>query len=231
VLSALLLAGCDSGERGFLRELLRIEGASTYGGEEPSQERIEELKQEIEEYRSIVEEKVEAAGQLGTYHKMLGLAYMDERMFGLALDHLEQAISIQPENAILLYHAGVCSAQTAKSTVDEQERRRLLRDAEQYYLRSIELDPERNDANYALGVLYTFELDEPAEARPYLQQMIEDEPKNERAYMVLARSFAATGNVDRAVELYDQAAEVTSNDEVRQAALRNREALLEGQAQ
>ena len=231
VVAAALLSGCDRGDRGFLRELTRIEGASSYGGEEPSQERIEELKQEISKYRSIVEEKVEAAGQLGTYHKMLGLAYMDEQMFGPALEQLERAISIQSENAVLFYHAGVCSAQIAKATVDEQKQQQLFEDAENYYIRSIELDPERNDANYALGVLYVFELDKPAEARPHLQQMVEDEPKNDRVYMVLARSLAATGNVDRAVELYDQAAELTSNEELRRAALRNREALMEGRKQ
>ncbi|MFP4484055.1 MAG: tetratricopeptide repeat protein [Spirochaetaceae bacterium] len=229
--ATLLFGGCDRGDAEFLSELERIEEGTGYSDEGPSDERIEELKAGIRKYRGVVEEKVEAAGQLGVYHKMLATAYMDRRMYGLALEHLEEAIHIQPENPILFYYAGVAAGRMAKSTVDEAERSALYEDAEQYYLRSIELDPTRNDANYALGVLYVFETEEPVEAREYLEQTIEDEPKNARAYMVLARSFAMTGEARRAADLYDQAAEAAGDRDTREAALRNRDALLEGRSE
>lgn len=227
----LLLSACDRGEDEFLTELERIEQGSGYTDEGPSQERIEELKSEIEKYRSVVEEKVEASGKLGVYHKMLAVAYMDRKMYGLALDHLERAIEIQAENPILFYYAGVSAARQAKAQVEEGRKNELLTDAEQYYLRSIDLDPRYSEANYALAVLYLFELDRPVAAREYLQRVIEDEPRNDRAYMMLARSYAATGETQRAAELYDEAAELTKNDEVREAALRNRQELLEGRSQ
>ncbi len=229
--AALLLGGCDRGDQDFLSELERIEEGSGYTDEGPSDERIEELKAGIRRYRDVVEEKIEAAGQLGVYHKMLAVAYMDRQMYGLALDHLEKAIDLQPENPILFYYAGVSAGRMAKSTVDETEQNELYEDAEQYYLRSIELDPTRNDANYALGVLYVFEINEPIKAREYLEQTIEDEPKNARAQMVLARSYAMTGEAERAAELYDQAAEVAADRDTREAALRNRDALLEGRGE
>ncbi|NBC29995.1 MAG: tetratricopeptide repeat protein [Spirochaetes bacterium] len=228
---ALLLSGCDRGEDQLLSELERIEQGSGYTDEGPSQERIQELKSDIEKYRSVVEEKVEASGKLGVYHKMLAVAYMDRKMYGLALDHLERAIEIQPENPILFYYAGVSAARLAKSEVEEGRKNELLSDAEQYYLRSVELDPRYGEANYALAVLYLFELDRPVAAREYLNRVMEDEPRNDRAYMMLARSYAATGEVQRAAELYDEAAELTKNDELREAALRNRQELVEGRSQ
>jgi tetratricopeptide (TPR) repeat protein len=156
---------------------------------------------------------------------------MDREMYGLALDHVERAIEIQPENPILFYYGGVSAARMAKSTIEEGERNELLNDAEQYYLRSVELDPGYSEANYALAVLYLFELDRPVEAREYLNRVIEDEPRNDRAHMLLARSYAATGEVQRAAELYDEAAELTKTPEVREQALRNRQELLEGRTQ
>jgi tetratricopeptide (TPR) repeat protein len=227
----IFLSGCDRGEDQFLTELERIEQGSGYTDQGPSEERIQELKSEIEKYRGIVEEKVEASGKLGVYHKMLAVAYMDQKMYGLALDHLERAIEIQPENPILFYYAGVSSARLAKSRVEEGERNELLTDAEEYYLRSIELDPRYSEANYGLAVLYLFELDRPVAAREPLQRVIEDEPRNDRAHMLLARSYAATGEVQRAAELYDEAAELTKTPEVREQALRNRQELLEGRTQ
>ena len=227
----LLLGGCDRGDEGFLTELERIEEGSGYTDEGPSDERIRELKAGIRQYREVVEERVEAAGQLGVYHKMLAVAYMDRDMYGLALEHLEEAIDIQPENPILFYYAGVSAGRMAKSTVEETEQTELYEDAEAYYLRSIELDPTRNDANYALGVLYVFEMNEPIKAREYLEQAIEDEPKNARAQMVLARSYAMTGEAQRAAELYDQAAEIAADRDTQEAALRNRDALLEGHSE
>lgn len=227
----LLLAGCQDGENRFLDELTRMEEGSAYGEGAPSEERIQELRGQIEEYRGIVEEKVEAAGQLGTYHKMLGVAYMDQRMYGLALEQFEAAISIQPENPILFYYAGVSAARMAKSTVDDQEEAELYTDAEEYYLRSVELDPGYHRANYALGVLYVFELDRPVEARPYLERIIEDQQQNTRARMVLARSYAVTGEVERATEIYDEVVEVATDQDLRDAALRNRDALLQGRRQ
>lgn len=230
LLGLLLLGSCQDGDNRFLGELTRMEEAGEYGGSEPSEERIEELEGQIAEYRDIVEEKVEAAGQLGTYHKMLGVAYMDQRMYGLALEQFEEAIRIQPENPILFYYAGVSAARMAKSTLDDQDQAELYGDAEEYYLRSVELDPGYHRANYALGVLYVFELDRPVEARPYLERIIEDQSQNTRARMVLARSYAVTGEVERAAEIYDEVVEMATDEDVRDSALRNRDALLQGRS-
>ena len=229
VLALALLTGCDSGRSDMLRDLIDTENT---GSGEVSSERIEELKGKIDEYRDRVEQAVQSAGQLGTYYRMLASEYIDQRMYGMALESLQKAIEIEPENPQLFYLAGLCSGQMAKAhPAEEEERQQLLRDAEQYYQRSLDLDGDKVSALYGLAVLYVFELDQPSKAVPLLEDVNRIEPKNARALMVLGRAHAALGNTSEAAEAYAGAAEVTNDEELRRRAQENRNTLLQGNRQ
>jgi tetratricopeptide (TPR) repeat protein len=223
---ALLLAGCDQGRSGTLEDLLYLERPG-YEGQEVSDERIQELQQSIDRFRERVNEKVEAAGQLGEYYKMLANAYIDRRMYGLALDTLQNAIEIEPENQRLFYLAGVSAGRMGKALVGSpEEQEQMFSRAESYYQRAIDLQPDYFDALYGLGVLYAFEMDRPEDAIPLLERVTQQQQGNARALSVLARAYAATGQTSKAAETYGRVAEVARDPQMAEQARTNRQELL-----
>jgi tetratricopeptide (TPR) repeat protein len=222
MLLAVLLGGCDSREPDTLNELIEMEG----GEEAVGPERISELKQQIEQYRDVVEEKVQAAGQLGVYYKMLARAYMDRQMYGLALDTIDEAVRIETDNPVLFYMAGVAAGHMGKAAGTEAEAVEYFEMAERYYNRAIELNPEYLDALYGLAVLYAFELDRPDDALELLERANEVEPNRARPYMLKGRVLVELGQPEEAAEAYGRAAETAASKEVRDAALENRRRIL-----
>jgi tetratricopeptide (TPR) repeat protein len=198
-----------------------------YSGQEPSEERIQQLREDIERYREIVERRVEAAGQLSVFHRMLALEYLDRSMYGLALESLGDAIQITPENEILHFYAGVSAARMAKSVLDREESAELFRRAEDYYQRAVELDGRYVEALYALGVLYTFEINRPSEALEPLRQALEVQENNLEVRFVLGNALVQIGRREEAVSVYEEILRIASDADTRRRA-RELIATLEG---
>jgi tetratricopeptide (TPR) repeat protein len=231
MLIAFLLAGFSGckGEDEEILEKLRPFERMTYEEEQVSEQRIEELKEGIEKYEQIVEREVEAAAQIGEYYKMLAVAYIDREMYGRALENLEEAIDYYPENSLIFYLAGVCSARMAKAAVNRPaEQEELFKEAENYYLRAIFLDNDFVEALYGLSVLYVFELDRVVDAEPYLERILEKESRNTQAMFLLARVYVYSGRVEDAVELYEEIIDKAQSRQEKERARDMKNQVLEG---
>jgi hypothetical protein len=77
---AAALAACSRIDRddAMVDQLVEMEGGTE---REVSEQRVEEIEQEIRRYRGEVERKVDASGQLGIYYKMLAVEYMRGAMY------------------------------------------------------------------------------------------------------------------------------------------------------
>lgn len=224
--TAMLLPGCRQEDEPMLRELITLESPE-YGAEEVSDERVRELRQAISELEEIVARKVEATEKLGEYHRILAVEFIGRSMYGPALDHLREAIRLEPENPVLAYWAAVASGRLAKAMVERGERERYLEQCERYYLRAIELNPRYTSAMYGLAVLYVFELERPGEAEPLLREVLRRQSRNVQAMAVLAHAYAATGRLEEAAEMYGRIAETTTDEALRRDAIRNRDEVRE----
>lgn len=229
LVAALLLFGCDRRDpTQDALDFLEESEATRYEGQELSQERIRELQRDIEEYEDEVEEVVRKLAEVAVFRKLLAEEFLDQEMYGPALENLQAAMELQPANAVLFYLAGVTSAQTGKAFIQNQERREeYLRLAEAYYLRALELDGDYRECLYAVSVLYLFELQEPAEAEEHLDRLLEIDPSNTRARFLKARVLVETGRIEEAADLYGEIAEEAASREQRSRALENRNQLLE----
>ncbi len=225
LMPALAIVSCDSSRQDpYLQDLLETEP----NAEELPDDRIAELRRSVNDFKEEVEQRVRATGNLGHYYRLLASEYMNRRMYGPAIDALEEALRIEADNEILYYRMGVAAARQAKAVFDEEERQSLFRRSEQAYRRSITLDPGYVDALYGLSVLYVFELDRPADAEPHLERLLAEEPRRTDARFLLARVYVATGRISDAVEIYGEIVETTSDEEQRRRALENQRSLLGG---
>jgi tetratricopeptide (TPR) repeat protein len=212
-----LAAACDRVDSVHLEGLQATQSAR--GEDEKSPD---ELKRDIARFKAEVDRTVRAAEDLGAYYRMLAVAYLNRQMYGEALDALESAIRYYPQNEQLYYYAGLAAGHLAKATVVEAERTRLFDLAEKYYNRTLYLYADHQLALFGLAVVYSMEVDRPAEAVPLLERLLVRDTSNVPAKLLLARTQASLGNIDAAIALYGEIARVSSvDDETRAQVLEN----------
>ena len=121
-------------------------------------------------------------------------------MYGEALKYLEKALEFYPENDVIIFYlCAASSARLAKAKVNRPAAQELFQEAENYYLRALELDNNFSQALYGISVLYIFELDRISDAEPYLDRLLEKESKNTSAMFLLARVYVYQERIEEAV--------------------------------
>ena len=236
LLSLLLIAlgftifftGCGREQKGLLQRLMATT-ASQYEGEKISEEKVAEMERHVRLFSDEVRDLVKKRGRLGIYYRMLAMKYLDEEMYGPALDNFANALEIYPNNHILHYYSGVAKSQLAKTVAQESARMAALEEAAHYYERAVELKGNYADALYALSVLYIFELDRVYEAEPYVQKLIGIRSDHYRAKFLLARIRLEQNRAEEAVEIYTEIAEEAPQEEMVERARENRERVMRGE--
>ena len=189
---------------------------------------IDDLKSSIALYERRIERHVADAGKTATYWKILSTRLMDRKLYGEALEALEQAILYSPEDSALHYNTGIAAGVMAKSAHsfpgrENRERERYFALAEKAYLRSIELDGRYMRPRYGLAVLYVFELERPADAIAHLERCLEISRGDVDSMFVLARAYFMTDKYREAVELYDRILGRSKDPNIRAEAQNNKE--------
>jgi tetratricopeptide (TPR) repeat protein len=189
---------------------------------------IEGLRAAIAIYEEAVEEHVQTAAQAGAYWKILAVRLADKGMHQDALDALETSIRYNGEDPTLFYLTGLSAAIVAKNSLgfSREDGGDHFGMAERAYLRAIELDGAYAKPRYALGILYSFELDRPAEAVPQLEKYLELMSRDVDAMFALARSYYMTGAYEKAVDLYDRIMVSTRDTEKKDEARNNRDYIM-----
>lgn len=192
-----------------------------------------ELKDAIQKYQARVEDMVLANQQIGIWYKMLGSRYLDNQMYGEALEAFRMATTYYPANQNLYYYVAVCAGYMANQALDYSatgstaQKFHYLKLAESAYLEAIELDPKYARALYGIGVLYIFELEEPGKAIPYLEALAEVEKRNVDGLFLLANAYYQTFEFERAMEIYDEIISITTSSEKKAQAEANKRQVLE----
>ncbi len=220
----LALAGCKNKEdQYYLNNLKKLESLE-YKASIRDEKEIKRLKEGINKYKKIVDQKVKASEQLGIYYKMLAVRYLNSKMYALALENLKKALKYYPENPILFYLTGVCYARTAKSILDDDAKRKSMLDlAVRYYKRAISLDNRYRDALFGLAVLYVFELNKPELAVPLLEKLLSTQKSDTDAMFLLARTYYQLGDNEKAIKMYDRIIKITKSKRRREEALKDKE--------
>ena len=192
-----------------------------------------EIKEAIQKYQTRVEDIALANQQIGIWYKMLGSRYLDNQMYGEALEAFRMATTYYPANQNLYYFVAVCAGFMANQALDYSatgstaQKFNYLKLAESAYLEAIKLDPKYARALYGIGVLYIFELEEPGKAIPYLETLAEVEKRNVDGLFLLANAYYQTFEFERAMDIYDEIISITTSSEDKAQAEANKRKVLE----
>ncbi len=198
----------------------------------------EELQEAIEKYDRRAIDLATTQAQEGTWWKILGTRYLDEKLYGKAYEAFQQAVTFYPDNANLYFYLAVCAGYIANSSINwnvqaegtpGQIKMQYLKVSEESYLRALSIDPKYYRAMYGIGVLYVFELKEPGKAIPYLEQFLEAQPKDLDGMFVLARAYYANLDFDKSIAMYDKIIELKPGAEKLTQAEANKKTVLDMQ--
>ena len=200
---------------------------------------VTELKKAIAENERRIDRYVQASAQNATYWKLLSVRLQQRGLHGDALDALERAISLSPEDPMLHYYTGISAGTMAKSyylTAErspdlgapgrQEHRNQYFSIAESAFRRAIELDGNYLRPRYSLGVLYVFDLDRPEEAIPHLQKYLEISRNDVDTMFVLARAYYMLRMFQESLELYDRIIILTGDEKKRIDAQNNRQIIM-----
>ena len=223
VLFLLFLSGCKQN-----RQVMRLQKLEE-GVSSPTT--IEELKDAISKYESRVQDIQLAQTQIGIWYKILGTRYVDNKMYGEALDCFKKALEFYPDNQNIHYYVGLCAGYMAKASYDfegtglNSRKENYLRLSEQAYLTAIQIENRYGRALYALGVLYTFGsqpgeigLNEHQKALTYLEKYLTIETKDVQGMFVLARAYYSVYEFQKACDMYDKIISTTKSSELKSQA-------------
>ena len=198
----------------------------------------EELTEAIDKFDKRALDLVLTQAQTGIWYKILGTRYLDEAMYGEALECFKKAVLTYPNNANLYYYIGICAGYMANACLDydakgnadpEQLQKKLnyLRLSEDAYTRALSIDPKYYRAMYGIGVLYVFQLKEYEKAIPYLEKFLETQKRDTNAMYVLAGAYYSCLEFDKAIQLYDKIIEINPNPEKVNEAMANKKFILD----
>ncbi len=208
------LVSCSKNDNrtALAQRLIALEGSL----EEP--ERIRELKSRIRAVDSEVEKTIELIEDQATYWRLLGLKYMDYKMWGKAAEAFDEALQLTPDHAVLLYRKALCIGQYSLSIADEESKKKYMEEVRNGYQRVLSIDPRYSPAMYALAVIYVFETGEYLKAAELLNNLLKIERSDIQARFLLARSLMEIGKTVDALDVYSDIVRNAERDSDRRKA-------------
>lgn len=135
-----------------------------------------------------------------TGHNVDGRRMYEQGQYSAALQHFQEAIRRDPNNADGYYNMAATFHLTGKQTGNQEH----LKQAESLYLQSLEKNPNHVEAHRGLAVLYA-ETDRKDEAHQHLETWVRGYRQNPDAWAELARLNYELGKEDTAKRQLDQA--------------------------
>ncbi len=160
---------------------------------------IEELKKEISEYETQIDEKIKAGNKLGITYQKLGEKYLERKAWDLAIDSFEKAIGNGQHNPITFYSLGLSHANKSKDIPDKKS----IKKAEYYYKKALKLEPDYPNARYGLAILLFYVKGEKNDGLKMMQNLVYRNKNYYNARFGLARFHYELGNLHKSLSVYE----------------------------
>jgi GWxTD domain-containing protein len=158
------------------------------------------------------------------YQLSMAKLFLKKGIKGAAKRRFKKVLKLDPGNAEAYYHLGLLKEEDMlwyKDLISPQESTVFyfyeyanedMKEAEKFFKKTIELDPNFATAYYHLALIQ-YELYDYKSMAEFLQKAINVQPDNKDFYLFLGLAFHKMGRYDSAYEYYNQAKIYMSNEE------------------
>lgn len=122
-----------------------------YGNRPASKDQLADWEKEITAYEKVINEKIDAGIKTGKVYRKLGESYALMESYDQCIRHLNKAIEYGEVVADVFYWQGLCYANLSRVNNWQPE---YARQAEQAFLKALNLDKTLNKVKYELAVMY-----------------------------------------------------------------------------
>ncbi len=110
----IILTACSNEKENLLKRMFDLESRGKVGA---SPQRIEELREAIEESYERVEKVIAESERLASFWRLLAFRYAEKGMFGEALSAVQRALMYNPNDPGIYYILGVSAGNLAKTSI------------------------------------------------------------------------------------------------------------------
>lgn len=161
---------------------------------------IDSLSGELELELKDLDAMLSSAKKVQQHRTLLAQKFMEQRLYGRALELLDLALKDEPTNAELSYLAAINSAYIAKSQPDLNTQ--YMDKSEFYYYRAVELEPRNPGYIYALVVFLLYERTQVEESLPYIRTLRELNSKDVNYAFLEGHAYTTIGEREKAISAY-----------------------------
>lgn len=189
------ISGCDSGED---RRAI-VNGKKALDRQRKDTEELNRVRGEL---RRTINRKIKAVKLLESASRVLGEKYLELGSYYLAEEALLEAEFLKPYNAFIKKDLGECYYFLGLAALEYEERDDFFSKSRQYYLKTLELEPDLTEARYGLGLLLFFGFDEVDGAIGEMQKILEQEANHIGAHFALGRFYYEIGELNKSLGEY-----------------------------
>lgn len=162
---------------------------------------------------------IQALKGMSYSHEILGLKYLDYKLYDLALTEFKASLALNPHNQMVLYYAGISSGWLGSMQLDATSALMYYTQAERYLTMAHQQKSNHVETLLALATLYLYKLENKEKAANTLQKIKVLSPNNNTALFLEASLAVMENNPVRAIQIYTQIANTSSNSQEKQQAL------------
>ena len=163
---------------------------------------ISELNEVRSKLKKVIQRKVQAVELLESTNRLLARKYMDIGGYNLALEALNEAEFLKPNNAFIKKDLGECYYFLAISSIEREEKEKYFSIARRFYEAFLNLDPDLTEARYGLGLLLFFGFDDVLRAIEEMKKILVSEPDNVEAHFALGRFYYEINEMGKSLGEY-----------------------------
>ncbi|MFO1472171.1 MAG: hypothetical protein U1F27_14180 [Turneriella sp.] len=149
ILIAASVMGCEIGS--CYKEAKEKHLEKRYGNRPAGKDQLADWEKEITGYEKVINEKIDAGIKTGKVYRKLGESYALMESYELCIKNLNKAVEYGETVADVFYWQGLCYANLARVNNWQSD---YAHQAEQAFLKALNLDKTLNKAKYELALMY-----------------------------------------------------------------------------
>lgn len=163
-------------------------------------ESIEEIQSKIAREADMVKHRGKDPRTLAILYQRLGEKHLQQKKWDSAIEALGESMRYGRKNMLVYYSMGAAYANKSTESGSDPA---LAAQAEQFYMKALELNPGYNDAAYALGILQFYTRKDREVGLKTMFELSTQHPSYYRGRFALGRFYYEMGRSEQSLATFE----------------------------